>query len=60
MGEESKLSLNQFKNEETIKLWGRLFTSLLESESSYRELQKEIEEKYYDEKKARERMEKKI
>ena len=60
MGEESKLSLNQFKNEETIKLWERLFTSLLEGESSYRKLQKEIEEKYYDEKKARERMEKRF
>jgi glycosyltransferase involved in cell wall biosynthesis len=57
-GEESKLSLNQFKNEETIKLWERLFTSLLEGESSYRKLQKEIEEKYYNETKARERMEK--
>ena len=59
-GEESKKSLEQFKNNETIYLWERLFTALMEGESSYRKLQKEIEEKYYDEKKARERMEKRF
>ena len=58
MGQESKLSLNQFKNEETIKLWERLFIALMEGPVSYRKLQKEIEDKYYDEDKARERMEK--
>ena len=60
MGEESKKSLNQFSNNETIFLWERLFTSLMEGKSSYRKLQKEIESKYYDEKKARERMEKRF
>ena len=58
MGQESKLSLNQFKNEETIKLWEKLFIALMEGRVSYRKLQKEIEDKYYDENKARERMEK--
>ena len=60
MGEESKKSLNQFSNNETIFLWERLFTTLMEGKSSYRKLQKEIENKYYDEKKARERMEKRF
>jgi len=58
MGEKAKLSLNQFKNNETVQLWGRLFDSLLEGEEAYRNLQKEIEEKYYDEEKARQRVEK--
>ena len=58
MGQESKLSLNQFKNKETIKLWEKLFIALMEGRVSYRKLQKEIEDKYYDEDKARERMEK--
>ena len=57
MGEKSKLSLNQFKNNETVQLWGRLFDSLLEGNDAYRKLQKEIEEKYYDEEKARQRVE---
>ena len=60
MGEESKKSLDQFSNNETIILWERLFTALMEGENSYRKLQKEIEEKYYDEDKARERMEKRF
>ena len=57
MGEKSKLSLNQFKNNETVQIWGRLFDSLLEGEDTFRKLQKEIEEKYYDEEKARQRLE---
>ena len=60
MGEESKKSLEQFSNNETILLWERLFSSLMEGESSYRKLQKEIEDKYYNEEKARERMEKRF
>ena len=49
MGEESKKSLDQFSNNETMLLWERLFSSLMEGESSYRKLQKEIEDKYYNE-----------
>ena len=60
MGEESKKSLNQFSNNETIFLWERLFTSLMEGEISYKKLQKEIEDKYYNEDKARQRMEKRF
>ena len=60
MGEESKKSLDQFSNNETILLWERLFTSLMEGELSYRKLQKEIEDKYYNEDKARYRMEKRF
>ena len=58
MGEEAKLSLNQFKNNETIELWGRLFNSLLEGEEAYRKLQYEIENKYYNEESAKKHMEK--
>ena len=58
MGEKAKLSLNQFKNNETVELWGRLFNSLLEGEEAYRKLQYEIENKYYNEERARKHMEK--
>ena len=60
MGKESKLSLNQFNNADTEKLWEKLFIALLKGKKYFRELQKEIEEKYYDEDKARERMEKRF
>ena len=58
MGKESKLSLNQFNNKETAKLWEKLFKSLLKGNKYFRQYQKAIEEKYYDEEKARKRMEK--
>ena len=58
MGEKAKLSLNQFKNSETVELWGRLFNSLLEGKEAYRKLQYEIENKYYNEERARKHMEK--
>ena len=57
-GKEAKLSLNQFNNEETAKLWEKLFKSLLKGTKYFRKFQKEIEDKYYDEDKARQRMEK--
>ena len=60
MGKKAKKSLNQFHNNETVLMWERLFTALMEGKSSYRKLQKEIEEKYYNETKARERMEKRF
>ena len=60
MGKKAKKSLNQFYNNETVLMWERLFTALMEGKSSYRKLQKEIEEKYYNETKARERMEKRF
>ena len=58
MGKEAKLSLNQFNNAETAILWEKLFKSLLKGNKYFRKYQKEIEEKYYDEDKARIRMEK--
>jgi hypothetical protein len=53
MGEIAKLSLNQFSNNETVELWGRLFNALLEGKEAYRKLQYEIENKYYDEESAK-------
>ena len=60
MGRESKLSLNQFNNEETAKLWEKLFASLMKGKKYFRKFQEEIEKKYYDEDKARQRMEKRF
>ena len=60
MGKEAKLSLEQFNNAETEKLWEKLFIALLKGKKYFRELQKEVEEKYYDEEKAKERMEKRF
>jgi len=59
MGEISKLSLNKYSNEETVEMWGKLFKSLLsEDRNDYREFQKEIENKYYNEKIAKKHIEK--
>ena len=51
-GIEAKLSLNRFSNKNTVKLWEKLFDSL--KNRKYRDFQKEIEEKFYDEQIARE------
>ena len=53
-GEEAKLSLNRFSNKYTLHLWEKLFYSLDKGESEYKKFQKEIEDKYYNEEKARE------
>ena len=59
MGEYAKKSLDMFSNNETVYLWERLFKSLLsEDKNEYRELQKEIENKYYNQEKAKEHVEK--
>ena len=58
MGEIAKKSLDVFKNNETVELWGKLCDSLMsEDRDDYRKFQKEIEDKYYNEKKAREHLE---
>ena len=58
MGALAKKSLDVFKNNETVELWGRLCDSLLSSDrEDYRKLQKDIEKKYYNEQKAREHLE---
>ena len=57
-GLEAKLSLDMYKNNETIKSWGQLFKSLLKGENEYRKFQKKIEKKYYNEKVAKKRIKK--
>jgi glycosyltransferase involved in cell wall biosynthesis len=49
MGELSKLSLSKFSNEKTVKLWEKLFQALREGKEKFRNLQKEVENKYYNE-----------
>ena len=49
MGYKAKLSLERFKNEETIELWGKLFTSLENGNGEFQKLRSEIENKYYNE-----------
>ena len=59
MGDYAKKSLKMFSNEKTVELWGKLFNSLLSEDiRKYRKLQKEIENKYYNEQKAKKHMEK--
>ena len=48
MGELAKLSLDMFPNEKTIELWGKLFEALKEGDEKFRDLQKEVENKYYN------------
>ena len=58
MGDISKKSLDVFKNNDTLELWGKLCDSLISKDrDDYRKFQKEIEDKYYNEKKAREHLE---
>lgn len=39
---EAKYSLDMFKNNETINMWGELFNSLMEGREEYRKLQKKL------------------
>ena len=57
-GLESKLSLNEFSNKETVDKWDRLFMVLLKNDSvEFKKLKDYTFEKYYDEEKAREHLE---
>ena len=57
-GLESKLSLKEFSNKETIDKWDRLFTVLLKDDPvEFKKLQDFTFEKYYDEEKARDHLE---
>ena len=57
-GMEAKLSLNEYSNEETANKWDRLFSILDKDDPiAYKKLQDYTYEKYYDEEKARERLE---
>ena len=61
MGELSKLSLNMFKNNETVRIWERLFDALIDDKDGkkkFHDLQKEIQDKYYNEERARMHIEK--
>ena len=57
-GLEAKYSLDMFKNNETIDMWGYLFNSLMKGNDEFRKLQKKVEDKYYNEDLAKYRMEK--
>ena len=57
-GVESKLSLSEFSNRETVDKWDRLFMVLLKNDPvEYRKLQNYTFERYYDEEKARSHLE---
>ena len=57
-GEEAKKSLEMFKNNETVEIWGRLCDALLSNNSeNYRKLQNEMKKKYYIEVEARQNLE---
>jgi len=61
IGALSKLSLNMFNNSETVKTWERLFDALTDSKDGkkkFRDLQKEIQDKFYNEESARKHIEK--
>ena len=57
-GMEAKYSLDMFKNNETINMWGDLFQALLKGNDEYKKLQKKVKDKYYNETLAKYRMEK--
>jgi poly(glycerol-phosphate) alpha-glucosyltransferase len=57
-GKEAKLSLkNYINNNETIDMWDKLFNSLM-NYTDFKEFQKEVEKKYYNETLAKTRLEK--
>ena len=61
MGELSKMSLNVFKNNETLQYWERMFYALKydkNNKTKFRELQREIQNKYYNEESAIKHIEK--
>ena len=57
-GAEAKKSLDMFKINETVDLWGRLCDSLLSDDrEEYRKIQEEVEKKYFNDARAREHLE---
>lgn len=58
IGREAKSSLDIYNNNDTIKMWDNLFQSLINGTEDYNRFRNEVEEKYYDEKKAKEHLEK--
>jgi glycosyltransferase involved in cell wall biosynthesis len=58
VGREAKLSLNIFNNNDTILMWENLFNSLINGTEDYKKFQNEVEKEYYNEKLAKEHIEK--
>ena len=59
MGKEAKLSLLKYEsNQEKVEMWDKLFHSLMNSTEDFNRLQREVEKKYYNEKLAKEHIEK--
>ena len=57
-GLESKLSMNEFSNRETVDKWDRLITVLVNNDTEgFKKLQDYTYERYYDEEKARDHLE---
>ena len=57
MGEYAKKSLDKYSNQEILLIWEKLFKSLRNVDlTDYRNLQKEVEAKYYKEEEAKNRM----
>ena len=56
IGREAKLSLDMYNNNDTVKMWDNLFQSLINGTEDYYRFQKEVENKYYEEKKAKEHL----
>ena len=55
---EAKLSLEMYNNNNTIILWEKLINSLINGTEEYKKLQKEVENKYYNETLAKAHLEK--
>jgi hypothetical protein len=49
MGDLAKSSLSMFSNEKTVEMWGKLFSALIEGKEKFKNLQKEVENRYYNE-----------
>ena len=56
-GQEAKLSLDTYKNNETIAMWEKLFHSLINGTEDYHKFQEEVRKKYYNETLAKEHLE---
>jgi glycosyltransferase involved in cell wall biosynthesis len=56
MGKIAKESLKMYNNNDTINMWGKLFNALVNGNDEYGKLQKEVENKYYNETIAKERL----
>jgi len=58
MGEQAKLSLDVYNNNDTIIMWDKLFESLINGTEDYHKFQEEVEKKYYNETLAMEHLKK--